>query len=261
MIYTIIDTQEMDLVLQDKESILIDLEKDKTGTLTLNVTGEGSVALEINAGSNSNWKVLWLNNSDQRLNIIETINLDTNADLRLIYGELSQGNHVKNTSIHLKGQGSSVELLAAVLAVDSLEWSMQADHKARHTEANLSTNAIILDNGHLRLDVEGKIDKGFSGSKTHQMTRILNLGKETSGIVFPKLLIDENDVEASHAASVGQADPEHIFYLQSRGLSKLEAMRLMIKGYLAPLLNEINKEDLKERLSKEIDEKVNAYVQ
>ena len=88
----------------------------------------------------------------------------------------------------------------------------------------------------------------------------MNLGQQTKGIVFPKLLIDENDVEASHAASVGQANEEHIFYLQSRGLTYIEALRLMIMGYLAPVISEIEDKEIQEELMKEIEAKVNEYV-
>ena len=52
----------------------------------------------------------------------------------------------------------------------------------------------------------------------------------------PILLIDENDVTAGHAASIGQVDPEDMYYLMSRGLDKATAERLVVRGFLAPLL-------------------------
>lgn len=260
MNYSIDKDTQLDLKFKDKDALTIELSPNSSGTLTMNVEGSGAITIDINAQAHSHWKVLWINHSDGALDIIENVNVDEHADVRLIYGELSTGKHTKDTKVHLIGDHANVELIAAVLAFDELQWSMQADHKARNTEANLNTNAIILDDGKLRLDVEGKIAKGFIRSKTHQMSRILNLGKDTQGIVFPKLLIDENDVEASHAASVGQANDEHIFYLQSRGLTKLEALRLMIKGYLAPVIKEIDQIEIQEKLMEEIDKKVNDYV-
>ncbi|NLC64279.1 MAG: hypothetical protein GX753_01250 [Erysipelothrix sp.] len=84
------------------------------------------------------------------------------------------------------------------------------------------------------------------------------MGDESNAIVFPKLLIDENDVAASHAASVGRPNEEHIYYLQSRGLSKKDAMRLLLKGYLLPITEGIQDLKIKEALIEEIEMKVDA---
>lgn len=260
MIYTINKTTQIDLIFKEDETVNIDIQKDSEGTLSLYAQGYGKVNLNITVNKNSNWKILWINNSDESLEIIENVNVLDHAHVKLIHGELSIGSHTKETKIHLLGEYSLVELTGAVLSFGKLSWLIQADHKAKNSEAHLNTNAIILDNGNLKLEVEGIIAKGYRGSKTHQMTRILNLGKQTKGIVFPKLLIDENDVEASHAASVGQANEEHIFYLQSRGLTYIEALRLMIMGYLAPVINEIEDKEIQENLMNKIEEKVNQYV-
>ena len=74
--------------------------------------------------------------------------------------------------------------------------------------------------------------------------------------VFPKLVIDENDVEASHAASVGQPDPEAIYYMRSRGLSLKETLQQMTLGYLLPIVDVIEDEEVKEQLAQNIYSKV-----
>ena len=56
----------------------------------------------------------------------------------------------------------------------------------------------------------------------------------------PILKIDENDIEASHAATVGKVSDEHIFYLTSRGLNLEEAKMLITLGYLKPILKGFN---------------------
>ena len=63
--------------------------------------------------------------------------------------------------------------------------------------------------------------KGCAQAQSHQTTRVLTLGKDHTAKVIPLLLIDENEVKASHALSIGQPDEEQLYYLCSRGLSKL----------------------------------------
>ena len=62
----------------------------------------------------------------------------------------------------------------------------------------------------------------------------------------PYLFIDDFDVKASHAAGVGKMDEDHLYYLQSRGLSKKQAMQLITYGYLKPVVEVIDNEKLRE---------------
>ncbi len=62
-------------------------------------------------------------------------------------------------------------------------------------------------------------------------------------------MIDENEVTAGHAASVGRVDPEEMYYLMSRGLHKEEAERLVIRGFLGSVLTAIPVEASSERIS------------
>ena len=58
-------------------------------------------------------------------------------------------------------------------------------------------------------------------------------------------LIDEDEVTAGHAATVGRVDPLEMFYLMSRGISKEEAERLIIHGFLAPVVSELKSKVLR----------------
>ena len=66
------------------------------------------------------------------------------------------------------------------------------------------------------------------------------------------LLIDNNDVNASHAAAVGKVDDNQIFYLSSRGISESNAKKMIALGYLTPVLEYINDEDVKKEISEQI---------
>lgn len=245
----------------DDSTHVITLNKNTQGSVFVSVEGSGELDLRIEVLDNSSWKYLWIDKSDETLNVKETLMLEKDAHLDAHYAELSRGSHDKNTHILFNGQGSYVDFKAAIMTFNRIKWKIKADHQARNSYAMVSTNAIVTEGSDLHLEVIGSISKGNSGSKTHQMSRILNLGENIHGIVYPMLLIDENDVEASHAASVGQANEDHIYYLQSRGLTRLESLKLIVKGYLMPITQDIEDPAIKDRLVEEIETKVMAQWQ
>ena len=98
---------------------------------------------------------------------------------------------------------------------------------------------MILGKSQLIFNGIGHILHGAKGADAQQESRVLMLSKQGRGDANPILLIDDNDVTAGHAASVGRIDEEQMYYLMSRGLSKELAERLVIRGFLGPVLNKI----------------------
>ncbi|CAM2741184.1 SufB/SufD family protein [Erysipelothrix tonsillarum] len=246
------------LNVEGEASVEITIPKHSVGTLYIVAQGQGTLNLTIEVEANANYKYLWINQSDKELVVHEHIILNENAHLIANYGEMSRGNHRKYTHLEYRGIGSHCEFKGAIIAFNHLKWTIKADHQARKSYAMVECNAIVLNQGTLNLEVIGSISKGNSGSETHQMSRIMNLGEEVHGVVYPMLLIDENDVAASHAASVGQPNEEHVYYLQSRGLTRDDALRLIIMGYLMPIVDAIDDEAIQKQLTEEITEKVNT---
>jgi hypothetical protein len=94
------------------------------------------------------------------------------------------------------------------------------------------------------------------GSKTNQEGRIINLSDKCSGIVLPNLHIDENDVEASHSCSVGSVNQDHLYYLETRGLTPLQARNILIRGYFNPILENIENEKIKEEIIEILQQRI-----
>jgi Fe-S cluster assembly scaffold protein SufB len=69
----------------------------------------------------------------------------------------------------------------------------------------------------------------------------LLLSEKARAEAIPSLLVDENEVNASHAASVGTLDEQKLYYLMTRGYSKLDAKKLMSFGIFEPFLDEVEK--------------------
>ena len=78
----------------------------------------------------------------------------------------------------------------------------------------------------------------------------------SNAIAKPILKIDENDIEASHAAVVGKINDEHLFYLTSRGISEADAKQLITLGYLKPILAGFNDEETRNYISSLIERRM-----
>ena len=102
----------------------------------------------------------------------------------------------------------------------------------------------------------GKIENGATRANAVQESRVLMLSGDARGDANPILLIDEDDVTAGHAASVGRVDELQLYYLMSRGITKEEAERLIIHGFLEPVVSLLPIESVKKQLTHVIERKI-----
>ena len=137
--------------------------------------------------------------------------------------------------------------------------STKLDVDVSHLDSDLSmmeNYAISKESGNYTITASGKILKGAYGSKSHQSTRVLTMGEKQNASVTPLLLIDENDVEASHACAVGAMNEDHLYYLKTRGLNDTQALGLLTLSYVLPLLRIVEGSSFEEIIEKEIESKV-----
>src|SRR5699024_3801112 len=93
-----------------------------------------------------------------------------------------------------------------------------------------------------------------------QESRVLMLSDKARGDANPILLIDENDVTAGHAASVGRIDPLQLYYLMSRGITREEAENLIIFSFLEPVVDELPIPAVQKQLRQVIERKVHSWM-
>jgi len=228
---------------------------DTTHSLVVDFSGEVNASLKVNLAVGSTLDMFCFNTADA-LEMDETYALEKDAVLNLSYGDLTIGDTKRSVQIDLQGTGSSVQLNSATLISKNTDLRYQFSHKAQHTLGNMKNFAVMVKDGNLSLYAIGHIEKTAAFSETHQSTRVLNLEGSKKAAVYPHLIIDNNEVQASHAESTGQMDEDHLYYLQSRGLNEAQAIRLMVKGYLSSVTDSITDEALKALILEKIDQKV-----
>ena len=126
----------------------------------------------------------------------------------------------------------------------------------------MGSEMCIRDRDESKLEFLGstKIYKGAIKSTARQESRIADLSDKVRSVCSPALLIDENDIMASHGAALGQIEENQLFYLMSRGLTKQEAETIITLGYLKPVINLIDSKESQEKLSEYIESKVNHHA-
>ncbi|MDD2214243.1 MAG: SufD family Fe-S cluster assembly protein [Oscillospiraceae bacterium] len=145
--------------------------------------------------------------------------------------------------VFLRGEGAEArtQTAAFVNSFESQRFDMTIRHEVPHTVSDMFNHGVILADGFGCFAGRGVIVKGAFGSKAEQDSRFLALDPTARAEAYPVLIIDEYDVEAGHAGSVGQMDAEALFYLQSRGLTLEEAHSLITAGYLFPILHDMGR--------------------
>ena len=109
-------------------------------------------------------------------------------------------------------------------------------HNAKNTTAHGKFVYLSKDNSNITKDIISKINKGMDNSVSSEDIRGLILGEKSNINAKPILIIDCDDVHASHGCAIGTVDDNEVYYLMSRGLTKDEAMKIISKSLITPLL-------------------------
>ena len=105
---------------------------------------------------------------------------------------------------------------------------------------------------------KGTIDfkKGSKKAKGTENEACMLLSDKAKSLALPMLLCTEEDVDGEHSTSSGKADEKELFYIMSRGLSRNEAIKLIVKAKFYDLIEKVNDEKLKQEVIEEIDRRL-----
>ncbi|UTE73890.1 Fe-S cluster assembly protein SufD [Rossellomorea marisflavi] len=181
------------------------------------------------------------------------------ARIEWALGLMNDGDTVSENVTNLIGDGSYGDTKSVVVGrgKQKQNFTTKVVHFGKNSEGYILKHGVMKDEASSIFNGIGKIEHGASKSNAEQESRVLMLSEKARGDANPILLIDEDDVTAGHAASVGRVDPLQLYYLMSRGIPQKEAERLVIHGFLAPVVNQLPIEGVKKQLVEVIERKVN----
>jgi len=143
----------------------------------------------------------------------------------------------KRLEVVLAGENAEVEIVGLVLGRRSEEKSLETyiTHAAPNTKSNVNVRAVLR--GKAKFDFRGnvKIEKGAKGADAYLRSDALLFDDAKMGDDTPALEILEPDVKAGHAATIGKVDEQMLFYLMTRGISRKQAEKLLVEGFIGPI--------------------------
>lgn len=185
--------------------------------------------------------------------------LDNSAELDLTYLNLNTGKVLNATKSYLNGfeANSKVETITFASKQDIFASLINYEHNDKQTTSFINNVAVVNDFAFVNIDGVNKIENGNSKSSAEQETKIINLKESATSVANPQLIINEFDVKAGHAAAVGKIDAEQLFYLQSRGLTKVQATEILLMAYVDEILQKVKIEEERNTITKIIKQKIN----
>ena len=236
--------------------IVVTNEVNKNAQLTiLKLNNVRDIEIELKENSYLLLSLL-LENDINDLNI--KINAKSGATLEGFIADFSTNVLNLNCVVDLKEENASAYIKLASLSAnkDDKKISISINHIVGKTFGRVDNYGVCKDLGKLLFAGTSHIFEKAVKSKTQQNAKIMVFDEASNAIAKPILKIDENDIEASHAAVVGKINDEHLFYLTSRGISETDAKQLITFGYLKPILAGFNNEETRNYISSLIERRM-----
>ena len=219
--------------------------------------------LEIYVGPNALLKFVELQSwGNQVLNFThERAIVERDGQLEWIFGAVGSKLTKNFTDVDLIGKGSMAKVSGFFFTngTQHLDLDTQQNHLAENTTSDLLYKGALLDKS--RSVWQGMIYVAPGAQKTdgYQANRNLVLGEHARADAIPGLEILADDVRCSHGATVGRIDDSQTFYLESRGIPKLDAAKLVVEGFFDDIMQRIPFEGIRQRFQDAIHEKMETF--
>jgi Fe-S cluster assembly protein SufD len=196
--------------------------------------------------------------------------------------EIARDAHCSWVPIHLGGRltKQTLDIITAEPGADMRHTGLYITQGEEHLdlfttdlhEAGKTTGDTVWKGaltGESRASYEGLIHivKGAQDTDTYLQTHSMLLSPRAKGDAIPSLIVETDNVKASHGGTVGEIDEDQVFYMMSRGISRRDAVRILVEGYFEaviqrlhdPVLEELVRERIAQKIA-EAEEDVREYV-
>ena len=239
-------------------------EKFAKNTLVLNHTGTGSLAelIEIDVADESDLTLISIQNLDDEAVITSSqfARLGRNSKFKHILVSIGGKTIRVVPAVSFAGAGAEVEMLGAYFANGDqhIEHRPFVDHNKPNCTSNVAYKGALQGaKAHTVWVGDVLIRQAAEGTKTYELNRNLLLTDGARADSVPNLEIETGQIEgAGHASASGRFDDEQLFYLQARGITEIEAKRLVVKGFLNDVISQIGLPELQDELNAIIEAKL-----
>ena len=241
----------------------ISVDKNKSGKLYLKfdqlVTGNIYPIIEIFLNDNSNLEIILSVTSPKEINIVNSLYAQLEKDSNLTIHNISTGAALSRSrmDIDLLGNGSEFSLDGIYFGEESQihDNRVFVNHLGKNTSSNMITKGVLGDQSSSIFTGTIHIAEGAEKTESHQENRNILLSEEATAQSVPNLEILCDDVICSHGSSVGPIEENIYHYVMSRGIKKVDADKLLIKGFFNEVINDSKWVIVHDKVSEIIDRK------
>lgn len=163
----------------------------------------------------------------------------------------------QNFGVNLNGQGAESNMYGLLFGTGRQHFDNHTLHRhsAGQTRSNIDFKVVLRDRALSAYTGLIRIDNRAKNCEAYQENRNLLLNPGTRAETIPELEILNQEVTCTHGATIGPIDPDMVFYLTSRGLSKPEAVQMIVSGFVSDTLKMVP-EDLRSRITDFVEQRL-----
>lgn len=207
--------------------------------------------------------ILLVEEGDQAQRLAQlNVSLGRNATLNLFI--LNAGGRLVRQEINFDvvGEGSNLNISGVNLVGGEahIDVTSRITHHVPHTNSTETFRNVATGRGSGVFQGQINVRQVAQLTDARMACNTLLLSDECEFSAKPELEIFADDVQCAHGATVTDLEESYLFYLMSRGISEARARRLLIKAFVAEIVEEMDDEDLIEALEARIDIWMDRHV-
>lgn len=217
-IYEIKVTKDIDIKIKSGINAILKID---------NKIDKVNIDIKVDENSNIGYYVV---NDNTKVNTV--IDIDENSFLEVY--NFYMGSCDTNTVINLNKYNARVSYNTG-LSIDKKSESnhrVRINHLAKYTSSEVFKKGVTGDESKCSFDVASYIEKGNHNCNAYQKSSVITLSDKATSNINPVLLIDDYDVTGGHGATISKVSDDDLYYMETRGIPKKEATKLLTLGFL-----------------------------
>lgn len=207
---------------------------------------------EVVVGNNAQVQHYRINLEQEDLLHVGGVHVNLQRDARFHGFSLAQGSRLKRIDyqVNMLGEGAHLDLNGIYLPRNRqvIDYHTNVEHCVPHCTSNEVFRGIIGDsakavfNGRIHIHPQAQKTLAELSNKNLLTSRTAEINTK------PELEIYADDVRCAHGATISQLDETSMYYLQSRGVSKADAITMLSFGFINELLNQVPEQAVQDYL-------------
>ena len=163
------------------------------------------------------------------------------AVMEWVDGNIGSMLTMKYPSVYLMGERAHGEILSLAFAGEGQHQDAggKVVHVAPHTTSAVVSKSVSRGSGRTSYRGLLKVHEGAEGSSSTVRCDALLLDEKSRSDTYPTMEIDEERVNIGHEASVSKLGEDQLFYLMSRGIDEESAAKMVVNGFVEPIVKEL----------------------